>query len=264
MIFEVIDTTPYSLILVPSAFFIIYVAVFIKLKIKINSLESKILFAMTSGFMWVATLALIVGAYLPLFVDALWTGFAIILSFIISLSLFYYVARTINKYSSTASEVSSMATELASSSEEVSAASEEISSTVQSVLGKSTHIRSSTDYIKKILDVVTKISDQTNLLAINANIEASRAGDHGRGFAAVAEEVRSLAIESKNSIKNTSDRIQEIISEINELTDDLMAITVSSEEQASTMESISESSTKLDELALFLSGKLKRLKNSKN
>ncbi|WP_434750333.1 methyl-accepting chemotaxis protein [Paenibacillus amylolyticus] len=87
-------------------------------------------------------------------------------------------------------------------------------SSVQSSMTALEHFQQRSEEIGRITSIITEVSRQTNLLALNASIEASRAGEHGRGFGVVAAEIRNLAEQSRQSAADIAVLIQSVQQEV--------------------------------------------------
>lgn len=89
-------------------------------------------------------------------------------------------------------------------------ASKELDLELLSSTEKAQELVSSTEEVIQVIEVINGIAEQTNLLALNAAIEAARAGEQGRGFAVVADEVRNLSKKTQESVKSIEDVINSI------------------------------------------------------
>ncbi len=115
------------------------------------------------------------------------------------------------------SNLTSSTMQQAASIEETAVAMEQINSNVASTSQRTTEVARQSAEIKSIVSIIEDIAEQTNLLALNAAIEAARAGEHGRGFAVVADEVRKLAERTQKSLGEINANINVLVQSINDI-----------------------------------------------
>ncbi|WP_421957966.1 MULTISPECIES: methyl-accepting chemotaxis protein [Pseudomonas] len=146
------------------------------------------------------------------------------------------VARNANDTSQASQSATASARDGRDLVQETVTAIERMSRDVQGSAEQISHLAEQSKDIGKVLDVIRGLADQTNLLALNAAIEAARAGEAGRGFAVVADEVRALAHRTQQS----TSEIERMIETIQSGTEQAVGAMRSSTERAESTLSIAQ------------------------
>ncbi|SFH00550.1 Methyl-accepting chemotaxis protein (MCP) signalling domain-containing protein [Desulfotomaculum arcticum] len=153
------------------------------------------------------------------------------------------------KFARMSSELNQSIEGISDNTSNLVASSQQLVAEAAQLVQNSQLIGQETRHMDDILALVEEITQQTHLLGLNAAIEAARAGDMGRGFNVVAEEIRKLALRTAGSVKDINEKLKSIQDKITQMEQHSGEILAVSETQVSSIEEIDQSIRDISETA---------------
>ncbi|KGK88696.1 chemotaxis protein [Desulfosporosinus sp. HMP52] len=180
-----------------------------------------------------------VGIALPIFDDSKLAG---CLAIACSLELYDSLLET-------GQEILDAVVTISSSAQNLSSATEELAATIRNMNDETKQVNLEMQKTNELTQEIKKISKQSNILGINAAIEASRAGEHGRGFAIVSEEVRKLATDTDSSTHAIESNVKEVQSSVGLLIEAIKQLTEATESHANDVTEIANTLVRIESMA---------------
>ena len=156
---------------------------------------------------------------------------------------------TQERVSNMAIDLNAFLSNISTTSSSLMSASEELAATAQELADNTSGIEKDIKDMDSVIALIKEVSNQTHLLGLNAAIEAARAGDQGRGFNVVAEEIRKLASKTNMSVKDIGDKLKHIQETILSFATHTHEISAVSQQQAATTEEIAANLEKIKNMA---------------
>lgn len=145
----------------------------------------------------------------------------------------------------TAAQLKEMSSQTDAASREIAGAAGDLAEALRALSVQAAETQKDVGAISDVTGLIKQIAGQTNLLALNAAIEAARVGEQGRGFAVVAEEVRKLAQSTGESVKDISQKLQNIIGAFDTIVRNVARLEELAQNQAASTEEINASMSEI-------------------
>lgn len=143
-----------------------------------------------------------------------------------------------NKLSEVANNLSSVINDVTITVQDMAESITELATNMQYISEKANEVTTSVELIEKVSTVVKDIADQSNLLGLNAAIESARAGEHGRGFGVVADEIRKMSTNSKSQVTEIHKITNQIKEVIENLGQNIQKANLESDTQSASIEEL--------------------------